>query len=224
MRKTYISTLVGLLLIGLLLGMNAYAEEERFALSAKAGTLGVGLEGIARINSRLHGRVAANGFEYDFDRTESDIEYDVEIELLSFSALLDWFPFENTFYLTTGVLANQNEFDLTAKLAGSYKVGDTTYTAAQVGTLTGKMDFNEVAPYVGIGWGNPFEADEDWSFLVDIGVMFQGSPNVDLSVDGTLANNAAFLADLGREEDNLEDEVEELQFYPVVSIGAAYRF
>ena len=90
--------------------------------------------------------------------------------------------------------------------------------------MTGNIDFNEVAPYVGLGWGTPFGKEARWTIMFDAGVMFQGSPNVDLSANGTLANNSAFAADLEREKNNLKDDLDTYRFYPVVSLGLAYRF
>jgi hypothetical protein len=224
MKKCSIVVLLMFLAIGLP-AEDACSDEGILALSTKAGTLGFGLEGIARINSRLNAKVGANGFQFGYDTTESGIEYDLDFELLSFTALLDWFPFAvGGFRITGGLLANQNNVDLEAKLAGTYEIGDNTYTAAEVGTLKGELDFEEVAPYVGIGWGNPFHEEGDWSVAVDLGVVFQGAPNINLSVDGTLANDAGFLINLTREEENLENALNEFEFYPVVSLGFAYRF
>lgn len=223
MKAKCIIVLVTLFLIGLL-GINAYAEADRFALTAKAGTLGLGLEGITSVNSKLNARVGVNAFQYDYNGTESDIKYDFDLDLLTFSALVDWLPFDNGFRLTGGVMVNKNSLDLSAETAGTYKIGDTTYTSGQVGSLTGDLIFDDLAPYVGIGWGNPFGKDSNWSFSVDLGVMFQVSPDVSLSANGTLASNAAFLDELAREEDNLESETDNFEFYPVISFGVTYKF
>ncbi len=203
---------------------DAYADEGILAVSAKASTLGFGLVGIARINSRLNGKLGVNAFQFEYDGTKSEIEYDLDLELLSFSALLDWFPFGGQFHITGGLLANQNKLELDAKSTATYEVGGATYSTADVGSLKGELNFEEVAPYAGIGWGNPFNKEGNWSVAVDLGVVFQGSPNIDLSADGLLANNADFLVNLTREAENLEDDIDEFEFYPVISLGFAYRF
>lgn len=223
MKAKYIIVLVVLFLVGLL-GINVYAEGDRFALTVKAGTLGLGLEGSTSINNKLNARFGVNAFQYSYSGTESDIDYDFDLELLSFATLLDWLPFENGFRLTGGLVVNKNRLDLTADTAATYTIGTTTYTSAQVGSLTGDLTFNDLAPYAGIGWGNPFGKDSNWSFAIDLGVMFQGSPDVSLSANGTLATNAAFLAEIAREEDNLQSEIEEYKYYPVISIGVTYKF
>ncbi|MFH1768515.1 MAG: hypothetical protein ABH858_05090 [Candidatus Omnitrophota bacterium] len=206
------------------LSFNLKAQEDKFALSAKAGTLGLGMEGTGRINDNLNYRLGVNAFQYDYDGTESDIKYDFDLELLSFSALVDWFPFNNAFRLTAGALANENQLDLKAETTASYQIGNVTYTAAQVGTLNGSLDFDAICPYAGIGWGNPFGKDGGWSFAIDLGVMYQGSPDITLRTNGTLSANAAFLTELRREENNLESDIEEFEFYPVISLAVTYRF
>jgi len=201
-----------------------FAEDGRFALSAKAGTLGIGLEAAANLNSNFNARLGFNIFEYDYDGTESNIKYDFELGLLTFAGLVDWFPFEQGFRLTGGLMVNNNDLDMKATASGSYDIGGTTYTAAEVGTLKGELDFNDFAPYIGLGWGNPFGRESNWSFNFDLGVMFQGSPDVSFSTDGTLSNNAAFRTNLEREKQDLEGELDDFEYYPVISFGVTYRF
>ena len=202
----------------------SYANDGDIALTLKAGTLGVGIEGTKRITENINARVGVNAFEYDYSGTESDIKYDFDLELLSASALIDWHPFNNAFRASAGLFLNDNSLELKAKAAGSYQIGDTTYTAAQVGTLKGELEFDDVSPYIGIGWGNAVGKDKSWTICVDIGVIYQGSPELSLTADGTLSNNAAFQSNLSREKADLEDDLEDFEFYPVISLGVAYKF
>lgn len=215
------------LVVGILLMLSqpVVAQDSRFAISGKAGTLGLGLEGTGQINPQVNGRLGVNAFQYEFDGEESEIEYDFDVELLNFAALLDWFPFGGSgFRLTGGVIVNENSLDAEAKSSSTFTIGDTTFNAAQVGTLTGNVDFNPAGPYLGIGWGNPFGKNKRWSFALDLGVFYQGEPDVNLNTTGLLSSNAAFQADLAREEQNLEDELAIFKFYPVLAVGITYRF
>ena len=205
-------------------GLPVYAEGGKFAMALKAGTLGGGIEGIMKLTDQFNARLGINMFEYSYGGTESDVDYDINLSLFTVAAILDWFPFQNGFHLSGGMMSNQNEVAIEAKAAGSYTIGDTTYTSAQVGSLTGNIDFNDVAPYFGLGWGTPFGKGNHWSLALDLGAIYQGSPNVSLSTNGTLASNAAFQADLAREQSNVEDALDSFQFYPVASIGVAYKF
>jgi len=106
----------------------------------------------------------------------------------------------------------------------TYDINGVSYSAAQVGNLRGNVDFNSIAPYLGIGWGNPFGSGGNWSFSCDLGVVFQGSPNVSLAADGQFADDPAFQANLEAERRDLEDELDSYKYYPVVSLGVTYRF
>ena len=208
----------------LFISSNAMAESGRFGVAVKASTLGAGVELITRISPNINGRLGGNAFSYDYDGTESDIEYDLELDLRSVSAILDWHPFSGGFRLSGGLLLNKNEVNAVATPTVSYDIGGTLYTATDVGTLSGKIDFNSLAPYAGIGWGNALGEDKRWGLAFDLGVVFQGSPDADLTATGPLAANAAFLAELAKEEQQLQDEVDDYEYYPVVSIGVTYKF
>ena len=54
--------------------------------------------------------------------------------------------------------------------------------------------------------------------------MFQGSPEVTLSATGPITSDTTFLAELAKEEDNLQDDLDSYEFYPIISIGINYRF
>lgn len=222
MRKS-IFILSGILLV-LIPSKWGYAESGRFAVGGKVGTLGLGGEITAGITSNINTRVGINGFSYDYSGTEGDVEYDIDLKLFSASLLLDWHPFGGGFRISGGLLINQNELDTQARPMTSYTIGNTTYTPAQVGTLRGSIDFNDMAPYAGIGWGNAVGKDKKWGVTFDIGVVFQGSPKVSLTADGLLASDPTFQANLKREEDELQDALDEFEYYPAIAIGITYKF
>lgn len=205
------------------------------AWSLRASTLGLGLEVTASLTERIAVRVGANGFAFDTDLTESGIDYEADLQLLSVSALVDWHPAANGFRVSAGLLINENELDLTGESdQDEFEIGDTTYTSDNL-RLSGLLDFEPVAPYLGIGWNSTFTKDRGWGFSVDLGVVFQGEPRVTLNGSGRAvrqsdgfavdaATDPRFQQDLLAEEDNLERELDDFEFYPVVAIGAVYRF
>ncbi len=202
-----------------------FADTGDLAIGIKASTLGAGAEGIVGLLPSINLRGGANALSVDFDINTSDIDYDVDADLLNFPILIDWYPFKKSgFRISAGALVNKNEGDLEASTQSSYTIDGTTYTAAQLGTLNGKVDFNEIAPYVGIGWGNALGKSKRWSFTCDFGVVFQGEANVDLSVTGPIASDPTFQANLAREKRELEEELEDYQYYPVIALGITYKF
>jgi len=209
----------------ILTGPSVFAQSPKVALALKGGTLGAGLEATVGIIDNLNARLGFNYFSYDDDFSESGVEYEADLDLRSLSLLLDWHPLKNGFRLSAGALYNGNEASATGKAtSGSFSINDVSYTAAQVGTLRGEIDFNSIAPYVGIGYGNAVNKDSRWNFVFDLGVIYQGEPDVTLTADGTSSGTAAFISNLEQERQQLESEIEDFQFYPVIMIGVSYRF
>lgn len=197
-KAWYSNVLVAFVLI--LFSFNSAHAESGVAVGARISTLGVGGEVTAQLVPNLNIRLGGNGAEYDYDGTESGIEYDFDLKLLSGTALVDWHPWSGGFRVSGGAMVNGNEVDFQAKSVATYTIGDTTYTTAEVGTLSGEIDFNALAPYVGIGWGNAVDKNKRWGFTLDLGVVYQGTPDVELRTNGSLASDAAFRANLEREK------------------------
>ncbi|MCC3861614.1 hypothetical protein [Pseudemcibacter aquimaris] len=197
------------------------------ALGLKAGTLGAGLEATFEVADRVNMRVGANYFKFG---TEVDVEgndYDLDLKLNSYSALADWFVTDSSFRITGGAMINNNKLAGIALPSNSYEIDDTIYTAAEVGTLTADIEFTKVAPYLGIGWGNPLSDDTGWSYAIDLGVMLAGKPKLDItSTGGTLSNDAALQDNIAQAEQDFRDtdEIKYLKIYPVISFGLNYRF
>jgi len=202
-----------------------YADTGDIGVGVGAGTLGVKADITIGISSRFNARIGYNGYSFDGDGTESDVTYDYEINLLSFPLLLDWHPFKDDgFRISAGVLINQNEVNMGATLQDTYDIGGTTYTASQIGKLSGTMDFDTLAPYVGFGWGNAIGKNTGWSFACDFGVVYQGEPNIELKADGIMASNPIFIQNLERERQDLEKEVKDYKYYPLITFGITYKF
>lgn len=209
-----------LLLSGaLLLGLFAVpASADSFALGFKAGTTGIGLEGTWRMSPGFNLRAGYYAFDYSTDLEETGIEYDGDLRLRNAALLADWHPFRGRFRLSAGGIQTGNEFRGTAD--GALEVGEETYE----GTLNAKVGWSGFAPYLGLGFGNAVGAGR-LTFSFDLGVMFTGSPSVRL--DGTVDDPAlepAFREDLERERANLEEELKDAKYFPVVNLGFAWRF
>ena len=217
-----------LLVFSLLTAFAAGCEDSGgLAVAGKAGTLGYGGELTTAISSDVNARIGINTLDLDFDGDIADIDYDFELDLSSFSALVDWFVFDGPLRITGGLVSVDHELDLSAGgLPGELEgIGDGTYDWADVGTLSGSASVDGVAPYVGIGWGNIMDKSRRWGFYSDLGIIFTQSPDVTLSATGTPAGLPAGLpADLEKERKNIEEDLEPFRYYPVLSVGLFIRF
>jgi len=219
MKKQFHIFLLSILSVLLSFGAGCQ-DTERFALSGKASTLGVGPELTTKLATDINVRVGFNTFDFDFDDEEiDDVEYDLGIDLSSVSALVDWHIFDDPFRISGGFISMHNEIDLDARPNKSVEIGNTIYTPAQIGTLNGSLDIDGLSPYVGIGWGNPFAGKRRWGFTLDLGLAFTDSPDVKLSSTGIVTS-----ADLEKERRDIEDDFDSLKVYPVISLGLFFRF
>ncbi len=194
------------------------------AVALKFGTLGFGIELFQALKENVNGRLGLNYYHGDFDGKDDDIEYDIDVNLYSWSVLLDWYPYEGEFRVSGGFLYNGNNIEALGEPTDSITIGDTKYTPAAIGDLTYEVDFRKITPYLGIGIGNAIRKDRTLSFTLDLGIVFQGPPDVKLSANGWLASDRSFQRDLQKEEEELEDDIHGISYYPVLSFGFTYRF
>src|SRR5262249_40433568 len=153
---------------------------DRVAIGVKAGTLGFGADLTGRINNWFDVRGTFNSANVTHSEDLSDISYDGDLKLGAYGLLLDLFPMKGSFRLTAGFLKNRPGADLSGTPTSDTQIGDTTYTPAQIGTMDGTLDYKDNVPYIGIGFGNAAKAPGRVKFLMDIGVLSQGSGDVAL--------------------------------------------
>ena len=55
-------------------------------------------------------------------------------------------------------------------------------------------------------------------------MLFQGDPDVDLDAEGTSADDPTLQSSLNEEEDDIEDDLQFLGFYPVAAITVTIHF
>jgi hypothetical protein len=195
----------------------------------KLGTLGYGVDLSSPFNDTFALRVNVNGISITETDSQDGTDFEGTLDLFTAGALIDYYPFENNFRLSSGLYYNGNGFTGSAKpSAGStVEIDGNTYTlgnTGDIGSLDSEVSFKSTAPYVGLGWGNDAK-DKGWGFTFDLGAMYHGSGTADLKANinnQTLANEIA--ADVEAEEQNIKADLEEFKFYPVLSLGVNYTF
>jgi hypothetical protein len=196
----------------------------KYAVSGKASTLGLGGEFTTAIKPDINVRVGYNMLDIDFDDEEiEDVEFDVGVDLSSFTALLDWYVFNGSFRLSGGLISMDNEIDLEARPTEDIEIGDIHFAPDEVGYLYGSIENDEVVPYIGIGWGNPLTAGRRWGFTCDFGVAFTSSPDVTLDARGG-SNPPELDEELAKEKADIEDFFDDFELYPVIALNFFYRF
>jgi len=134
-------------------------------------------------------------------------------------ALLDLYP-AGGFRLSGGFRYSSTNIVLTGDVTQTVDLGGTDYS---LDSLVGTIVTPDIAPYVGIGFGNP--AASRFGFFVDLGVAYQGEPELDLDAYGNATTLPGFNSDLEAERIEVEDELKTyFKFYPVISLGFSIGF
>ena len=201
----------------ILLAGPAFAADSGVGL--KAGTYGWGAEFGVGFTSWFTLRASATTGDVSGNYDENGIDYDASLDVGGYGLLADFFPMKGTFRLTAGLLSNRNEVELKSVPTAPINIGGNIYPPAAVGTLSGDIGFDNSVPYFGVGWGNVARGRR-FGFLVDLGFIYQGGGKVSLSSSTGLIPQS----DLDAEAAAIEDDIEDFDFWPIISFGLAIRF
>lgn len=219
MNRTGFRLLWSLVIFGLTGGLPVRAD---IGINPRVSTLGFGAQLTWGIGDSVSIGVEANRFDKGINDSYGGINYRYEIDSTSFAVLGHWYPAGRggVFRLTAGLYRNDSRVGGTAGLTSgsSYTIGNNTYTAAEIGTLTGTATFDKNAPYIGIGWGG--RPGERFGFTFDLGAMYVGAPRVGLSTTGGVVT----ANDLEAERQQVENDFRNFKWFPLVALGVYVRF
>ena len=187
-------------------------------VGVRAGTTGFGADLGWGIVPTLGGRVGVSAMNFNTHVDTSDVRYDAKAKLANLNLFLDWSP-AGPYRITAGFIPNNNKVDLTGQPSsgGSFPPGSSL-----TGTVKPDKSF---APYLGVGYGNVWTAGVNFYF--DLGIMFQGSPQVNLDVNcgsASPAQCAAAQNQVAAERQRVQDKLDKFKYYPVLNLGITIGF
>ena len=207
-------------------GTSGY-EWPGLSLGPKIGTTGIGLDLTFGVTRFLNLRSGFNYGSFTMNTDWGDVEYDTELDMTSIPLLVDWYPAGGHFRITGGFYIQPGtQADIDATPSKPVQIGSHTYGPEVIGTLSGKIEVdNTFAPYLGIGFGNAVGRDRRLTFSLDLGVIFQAY-DVSLASDGPgmTAKLDLFREDIQKEEEKIQDDLDDFKFYPVLTLGFGYHF
>jgi len=219
-----------------------FAQElPRIAVGAKISTLGIGFEGATAVTNRSNVRGGFNFFNYDRVATSDGITYDAELTLRSVQITYDQYLIRGV-HVSPGLLIyNGNRAHALASVpAGqSFSLGDSQYFSSLTNPVNGTatLKLRKVAPLRLFGFGNLLPRNNrHFGVNADLGVAFQGSPDVKLNLAGTAcavspavgcvnaATDPRVQTNILREQEQANDDLKPFKYYPVLSIGVSWKF
>ncbi|MEO6324687.1 MAG: hypothetical protein ABIT01_05125 [Thermoanaerobaculia bacterium] len=227
MRK---ATLAVICAIGALSGV---ASAQQVALGVLAGAPGVGLELTVGLTPGINIRAAGQGLPtFSRSATERDVSYDADLKVRSGMAAFDiGLTRSGAVSFSLGVAYVDITATAVSRGLAPIRINGVTYAVPADGLLVGSAKTgNSIAPYGGFRFGNPVGAGSPLRLTFDLGVLYTGSPKIEL---GTAVPNdpripasvrAQFYSDLEAERVREEDEISKYKFIPVIQLGLHFRF
>jgi hypothetical protein len=211
------------------------------AVAAKIGLAGIGFDVATPIvRQRLNLRGGASFFSYTPSTITTSDGYNVNgnLKLNNAAIMADFFPFRGWFRISGGMTIYNNtgmSANITLPTGKSVTIGGTTYYSdpdpGQALTGTGSFKFGgNTAGRVTIGTGNMLPANKHFAFETEIGVQFFSQPVVSLAFTGQGCPTATDVGckpipttNVAAEQVTLQNDVNDLRFFPVLSFGLSYK-
>jgi hypothetical protein len=152
---------------------------------------------------------------YDVD----DNHYQGRLRLKSGGAMIDVFPWGGGFFLSAGARINGNKGSVSATPSSARTVGGVTFTPAQIGTLSGDGETKRFAPQLTIGYSG--KRRRGFFTGAEAGALFQGAVRVR---NFRSSSNMIPAADLERERQEVQNDVDDYKVFPILQGTIGYRF
>jgi|GEM_PF-512548 len=230
---------------------SASASALDFGVGVKAGTVGFGADVSIVLTQTINLR--ASFTQADFNESDTieiqdsssgdsaAVDAQLNLDFGSTALLFDWYPFDGTFHVTAGLMKNDSSMNVSGTLksingTGSVSFNGTNYQITDFvdPTVGGNLSFGDsFEPYLGIGWGRKADDDPGFALSFEIGVVMM-DPKVDfnqypqltaaaLAVPGA-PDQAQLQADIDAAEATANQDLDDFELYPVISLGLNYAF
>jgi hypothetical protein len=155
-------------------------------------------------------------FARDINQDDVDARVDGDVALGGPEVRLDWHPAGSSFHLSGGALYNITEADALIFPTSDYQFSDTkSFSPEEIGEMNATMSYPSISPYAGLGFGDALSGS--WSFMVELGAYYVGSPEFTFEGEGLIEPTE-------RNEAVLEQGFESFQFFPRFAFGLSYQF
>lgn len=214
---------IAVLLFTILCSVSAFAEERKISITPKIGTLGLGIDAAYKFNPNLKARLGINYFGLSLETEVEKVKYEINFKAQSFGLLADYHPFQGGFRLSAGLYKTNAKLNIDAASSESYEIQGNTYNASDLGKLSGAIKWDKVGPYLGIGYETGFSSNSRFALAFDLGALHIGKAGIDYNATGA-ATDPRLRDDIEKERKEVEKQLGDQEWYPVFSLGLAFRF
>ncbi|UZR94471.1 hypothetical protein [Chondrinema litorale] len=188
----------------------------QFSIGISGSTRGVGIDMGIGISQKFQLRFGGTYFQFD-QSFQVDVEgepfnLDADVDLKSLQLLADYYPFKgSSFKLTGGLAYHLNEdYSINGVYVGDevFSLGEISIDGDDVGTLGVDVTYEKFAPYAGLGFGRAVPKGRV-NFGFEMGTYYNSSPNVTI-------NATKMLSETSSQSDQLEENMQDYRFYPVI--------
>jgi len=199
------------------------------SLSYRFGTFGFGLDYNHLLNESLTLRVGYHYYRYGKKQETSGVAYDASAKVQAASLLVDWHPGATNWRITSGISESGVRLSADGMASGTVTFNGQTYNADQLGFIHAEFKPRQhISPYLGIGYGRAVGAQNQFSFLFDLGALYIGSPkgsvNADCGAAATVPECTQLIADIEAELADYEHRYRRVKWWPVMQFGFAMRW
>ncbi len=252
MKKRFMA-MITIVSLAQLLNADQTEVFQRGTIGGEISLYGIGMNVTGKVNSKFALRGGFDMFKMKDIEIEVqndngiDTNYNFDLDLQDFLLVGDYHPWEGSFRISGGMIVNNSNFDgtITPKARDGKDIefvfNNHTYSTKEIGSVDTKVDWDPVAPYLGIGWDTSFEKEKGWGFTCDLGVAFQGSATAHYHInygdslkenaDDTLIEKRSkqqtrdqIKKNLDSEMVELQDEMDKYKILPYISLGVNYKF
>ena len=213
------------------------------AIGTTFGSGGLGFQLATPLMTKINLRVGASMLNYSPTIVEEGIPIDGAVRLRSANVGFDVYPYHSSFHITPGVtLYNGNRMTAQTSIVpgSSFTINDNLYVSDATDPVNGVFDINlgkKIAPSLTVGWGNMLKRSKNWNLQTEFGVQYIGRPSFTLVMTGTVCepNNPSngctsiqsdpdSLSDLRQQQSDVNNAIQVLRFYPIITTMIGYRF
>ena len=196
----------------------------RFAAGVTAGSDGAGADLQFAATRWLVARVRVTWLDFDYSGDSGALRYTGRFKLTQAGGYLDLHPFSNAFVLSAGAATGAHRVDLSARAREAVVYRGVSFLAPQVGTVTGRAQLSDPAPFVGIGYDDTFTTRRRIGLKLLLGAEFSHPPDVTLAPQSGLAAQFPDALNLSKLASDIRHDGSIFQAYPAISAGVTLRF